>query len=376
MALKPIPRLILIASVIGGAGFAVMQYMKTPQGAAAVASQVSPAPVQAPAPPVNVAQAPAAVAPAPQAAIAATGTLRASVQSPAKPFFYKEGGVDKGFNVEFMKILFGQAEFTKMHPQIVIESHGVDTYPKVPEALLQKDTRGNPVADIAIDGLTFIDSDLNGVVYTTPYVEDFGYSLITTSRSSIHSIADLSGMTVGVLDGDPDALAYAKSRLPNSTIVLLSDASVNGERNWINSALKSGKVSAIIYDYPFAVAEIAGTDLSFALTKMEGSDIKYKIGVRKEDSALLGALNIAINKAKEDPRYAELIRKYFMSKNVAAVRGAAAGEVMYTVKQGDTLAKIAAAQLGNAMRYGAIQSRNNLANPNLIYVGQGLVIPK
>ncbi len=386
MALKPIPRLILIVSVIGGIGFGASQFVKSSNMAPARQAEISPpvvAPVVQPQVPVN-AQTPTATSTVAVnfsafdslQSIIDKGVVRASVQSPAKPFFYKEDGIDKGFNVDFMKLLFSQSEFTQKHQQIALQSNIVDTYPKVPQALLQGDARNGPLVDIAIDGLTFNDADLNGVVYSTPYVDDFGYSLITSARATIHSIDDLKGMTVGVLDGDPDAMAYARSRMPASKIVTLSDASVNGERSWINAAIKAGKVDAIVYDYPFAVAEIAGTDLQFAIAKMPGSDIKYKIGVRKEDAKLLQVINIAINKVKQDPNYAELIKKYFMSSNVAAVRVASGGEGVYTVKSGETLGKIAANLLGDNNRYRAIQERNNLANPNLIFVGQRLVIPK
>lgn len=51
---------------------------------------------------------------------------------------------------------------------------------------------------------------------------------------------------------------------------------------------------AIVYDYPFGVSEIKNTDLTFAVTKLDGSNLSYKIGVRKEDSALLICLNSAI----------------------------------------------------------------------------------
>jgi nucleoid-associated protein YgaU len=46
------------------------------------------------------------------------------------------------------------------------------------------------------------------------------------------------------------------------------------------------------------------------------------------------------------------------------------------VVRGDTLSTIAQTQLGDKLRYPEIQSRNNLANPNFISVGQKLVIPK
>ena len=383
MALKPIPRLILIVIVIGAAAFGVNKYVQMSHQNPATQAPVNssnPAPMAG----VGVTQ---QVAPTNQVAqnqsagsyqsITEKGVVRVSVQSPSRPFYYVENGVPKGFNYEFLKVLFAQSEFTQKHRQIVLDTdHAVDTYPLVPKGLLQNDNRGNPVVDIAMDGLTFSDDDLPGVVYSIPYIEDFGYGLITSSRSSAQSSADLNGLTIGVLQGDPDVKAYVTRQFPGSKIVELSDASINGERSWINNFIKSGKVDAIVYDYPFGVAEIAGTDLQFAVSKLPNSDVKYKIGVRKSDTQLLENINIAIRKAKESPDYIELLKKYFMSNKIAKVRSAAGNETVYTVKKGDTLSTIASTLMGNKMRYAEIERRNNLPNPNLILVGQKLVIPK
>lgn len=305
------------------------------------------------------------------------GVVRVSVQSPSKPFFSVENGAAKGFNVEFMKLLFAQPEFTKKVAKIVVDTdHHVDTYPAVPTQLTKNDSRGNPTVDIAIDGLTFADGDQPGVVYTVPYVSDFGYALITGPGSSIHSVEDLAGKRVGILAGDPDVKAYVQQNLPGAQFVELSDASTDGARDWINRAIKSGKVDALVYDYPFGVAEIAGTDLVFAISKLPQSDVRYKIGVRKGDLALMQNLNTAIARVKESPEYLDLLRKYFISSNIGRVTSASATETLYVVKPGDTLSILATRLLGNPKRYTEIETRNNLPNPNLIQVGQKLVIPK
>lgn len=56
---------------------------------------------------------------------------------------------------------------------------------------------------------------------------------------------------------------------------------------------------------------------------------------------------------------------------------AAAGEKLYTVKAGDTLGKIAAAEYGKAGEYKAIFERNadRLKDANTIYEGQVIVLP-
>lgn len=390
--LKTLPKAIIALVIVAGAGFGINTYLEKKAATAPVAAAptLAPTPTPAPAPAPSglgsvFSSSPPAPTPTPQIVapavaydslqnILSSGVVRVGVQSPAKPFFYTEGGQAHGFNVEFMKILFAQPAFEKAGSIKIDTSHTVDEYDEVPKTLL-KSTGGKPVVDIAIDGLTFSNSDLEGVVYSVPYIDDFGYSLITSSTSSIKPGDNLDGLQIGILKNDSDVKAYATKAFPKATFVELSDATVGGQRDWINRAIKEGKVDGIIYDYPFGVAEIAGTNLQFAVTKLPGSDIKYKIGVRKADEQLLQAINMSIRKAKEDPQYSELIRKYFMATNTVAVKKVVSGESTYTVVKGDTLSTIAQAKMGDRMKYRSIEARNNLPNPNLIAVGQKLVIP-
>ncbi len=381
MTLKPIPRLILIIAVVGAAAYGINKYLESRQPnntalpASATTSNSS-----------LITAGTTVIAPVPTMAVSGSntyqtildkGVVRVSVQSPAKPFYFVDNGTPGGFNYDFLKMLFAQAQFSGKNGSIKLDTdHVVDTYPAVPQALLKNDNRGNPTVDIAIDGLTFSDEDLPGVVYSIPYVDDFGYALITSSSSSIKSIADMGGVTIGILQGDPDVKGYVTRMFPKVRIVELSDASINGERSWINHFIKAGKVDAVIYDYPFAVAEINGTNLQFAVSKLPESDLKYKIGMRKTDVPLLDNINTAIRKVKASAEYVELIKKYFTSNSLAKVRTAAGGESVYVVKAGDTLLSIATKLLDNKMRFREIETRNNLPNPNLIQVGQKLVIPK
>lgn len=302
--------------------------------------------------------------------ILSSGTVRVSAQNPSKPFYYHDNrGAARGFNIDFMKALFAQSEFGN-HEIKLDTDHEVDAYEKVPKQLLQ----GNAV-DIAIDGLTFNDDDLKGVAYTIPYVKDFGYALIALNNSGVTSIEAANGKTIGILKGDPDAMAFAKNTFPKSRLVELSDkADENGK--WIVGYVDSHQVDAVMYDYPFAVSEIEGTDMQFVSPKIAGSNIEYKIGVRAGDKDLLEALNSAIRKVTASDTYTDMLKTYFMSNKVAAVQSAKGSETVYVVVRGDTLSTIAQAHLGDKMRYPDIQSRNNLANPNFISVGQKLVIPK
>jgi ABC-type amino acid transport substrate-binding protein len=304
--------------------------------------------------------------------IISNGVVRISVENPSQPFYDSENGsTPHGFNVDFAKLLFADPAFTSSGKQIQIDTHHeVDTYAGVPRQLLSTAADGSHTVDIAMDGLTFADNTPSGVVYTIPYIDDFGYALIVRTGSAIHTASDLAGKRVGILKGDPDVRSYVSDQFPDSTIVTVSDA----DPAFIQKSIDSGAVDAFIYDYPFAVSAIKDTDLQFAVTKLDGSSLQYKIGVRAGDQNLLNYLNGVIAKVKASPAYLDLLRQYFIS-NQAATRSASGAEHTYTVKARDTLNLIAASQLGNGSRYRDIQKRNNLPNPNLITVGQNLVIP-
>lgn len=299
------------------------------------------------------------------------GVVRVSVQNPSEPFFGENGGSAHGFNVDFARLLFADPSFTTAGKQIVLDTrHEVDTYEGVPKQLLKADSNGNHVVDIAMDGLTFPDNSPSGVVYSVPYIDDFGYSLIVRHGSAIRSAGDLAGKRVGILKGDPDVRAFVTRQFPNATFIEEDDS----DPAFIIKSIDSGSVDAFIYDYPFAVDSIKNSDLKFAVTKLDGSNIAYKIGVRTQDQSLLIYLNAAIAKVRQSPEYLDLLRKYFISQQ-AETTAAQSGEHVYKVKQGDTLNMISSSQLGNSQRYREIQKRNNLANPNLILAGQQLVIP-
>jgi ABC-type amino acid transport substrate-binding protein len=299
------------------------------------------------------------------------GVVRVSVENPSEPFYGESNGSAHGFNVEFARLLFADSSFTTAGKRIVLDTrHEVDTYEGVPKQLLQADASGNHVVDIAMDGLTFPDNTPAGVAYSVPYIDDFGYALIVRHGSAIRSSNDLAGKRVGILKGDPDVRAFVTRQYPNATFIEVDDS----DPAFIIKSIDNGNVDAFIYDYPFAVDSIKGSDLKFAVTKLDGSNIAYKIGIRAQDQSLLIYLNAAIAKVRQTPEYLELLRKYFISQQTETT-AAQTGEHMYKVKQGDTLNMISSAQLGNGQRYREIQRRNNLANPNLILAGQQLVIP-
>jgi|SRR5476651_71961 len=308
------------------------------------------------------------------ASITQNCVVRISVENPSEPIYGETNGVPHGFNYDFAKLLFAQPDFAQKCPNGVAldTKHEVDSYENVPRQLLLSQN-GATTVDIAMDGLTYADNaPANGVIYSKAYLKDFGYALIVPKGSKIHGDADLNGKMVGILQGDSDVKAFVQRKFPGATFKEVSDS---GNGNFILKAVDGGDVDAFVYDYPFAVPLVNNTDMQVAESKIDGSDISYKIGVRAADQNLLFALNTAIDRVTQTNDYTDLMRKYFISNQVATT-AATGGEHTYTVKQGDTLAVIAHSQMGSAGKYRVIQKRNNLPNPNLITIGQRLVIPQ
>jgi len=301
--------------------------------------------------------------------------VRVSVENPSEPFYNDEGGQISGFNVDLAKLLFQDPVFAARCGAVRVDmNHEVPEYAQVPKQLLVKDANGNYTVDIAMDGLTYQDDQpVQGIEYSAPYVTDFGYSLIVGPSSKIKTPAQLNDpdVRIGILKGDPDVKAFMHRQFPLAAAQVVDDA----DPHFIDKSIDNSTVDAFIYDYPFAVSSVKGTDLKFAVTKLDGSDIAYKIGVRSTDESLLTALNTAITHVRASDDYKALLIKYFVSDK-AVTTAATSGEQTYVVKPGDTLGKIAAAQMGSSGAYRKIQSRNNLPNPDLIQVGQHLVIPR
>lgn len=349
----------------------------------------TPSPVPSPNPSPNPSQMAAPPSPAPASDVRSTTAadfgddldriyqrkqLRIAVQGDAKPFFFTEGTSYGGFNIEFLQLLSKQEEFSGGNAIRVSVDRKTATYPEVPKTLTDRNRMGGYDIDIAIDGLTFLDGEEPGVVYSDPYIENFGYCLVTMPGKSVTNIEDLKGKRLGILKGDNDVMEFVKKRIPGVQIVQLPEDPINGERVWIKHFLSTGKVDAIVYDYPFAVAEVEGRGLVIPIAKLTGSELRYKIALRDGNPKLRAALNAGIERVKMTPQYGELLKKYFSSASAAKVQ-IKEGSRVYVVLPGDKLFAIAEKQLGSGDRYTEIEQLNNLPNPNFISIGQKLALP-
>ncbi|HTF90017.1 MAG TPA: LysM peptidoglycan-binding domain-containing protein [Planctomycetota bacterium] len=111
-----------------------------------------------------------------------------------------------------------------------------------------------------------------------------------------------------------------------------------------------------------------------------GSIAQHELGSTKrwtEIAALNGVQpeKLAVGMTLKLPQGTASTEPQTLVKNAPAVEAPSAGKRTYSVRSGDSLSKIAAAQLGDADRFGEIQALNPGVDPKRLFVGQSLRLP-
>lgn len=213
------------------------------------------------------------------------------------------------------------------------------------------------------------DPSIEGVDWSNGYLE-FGLCMIVHEGmvSRFKGPSDLAGKRVAIYD-DPAAERWVRDNIPNARISKFS-----GDSGWFE-ALEKDAADALIYDYPFAAEEIKEHPQT-VIVKYNLNQSKYAVGVAKGNYDLIYEINGALDRFKATPQYADLMREYLASSSEVFMQPIA-GKKTYTVKAGDTLSRIAAAQLGDVARWPEIWelNRERVANENLIYPRLVLLMP-
>src|SRR5262245_14202666 len=186
--------------------------------------------------------------------------------------------------------------------------------------------------------------------------------------STFRSPSDLAGKRVAIYD-DPAAERWVKDNIPNAKISKFS-----GDNGWFE-AVEKDQADALIYDYPFAAEEIKAHPQT-TIVQYNLNQSKYAVGIPAGNYDLVYEVNAALDKFKATPKYAELMREYLTTSSDVFMKPVA-GRKTYTVKAGDTLSRIAGAELKDVNRWREIWdlNRERVANENLIYPRLVLLMP-
>jgi ABC-type amino acid transport substrate-binding protein len=298
--------------------------------------------------------------PAPQKGVLArirqTGVMRVGMEPDAPPLhFINDRKQEDGFDFRFAALI---AEGLGAKRIQVVEAD----YDDLPDKLAAGEI------DVIMAGYV-ADPSIKGVVWSNGYL-DFGLCMIVQEgmAATFRSPSDLAGKRVAIYD-DPAAERWVKENIPNARISKFS-----GDDGWFE-AVEKDQADALIYDYPFAAEEIKAHPRT-TIVKYNLNNSKYAVAVPEGNFDLIYEVNSAIDKFRATPQYAELMREYLSSSSEVFMKPVA-GRKTYTVKAGDTLTKIASAELKDINRWKEIWdlNRDRVANENLIYPRLVLLMP-
>jgi len=290
------------------------------------------------------------------ARIKETGVLRVGMEGDAPPLhFINERKQEDGFDFRLAGLL---AESLGAKRVQVVEGD----YEDLPGMMREGEF------DIIMAGYV-PDPSIEGVVWSNGYL-DFGLCLIVNEGnvSRFRTIADLAGRRIAIYD-DPAAERWVQQNIPNAQISKFS-----GDDGWFE-AVEQDRADALIYDYPFAAEEIKEHPRT-VIVQYNLNQSRYAIGIPAGNFDLVYELNQAIDRFRATPQYADLMREYLSSSSEVFTRPIE-GRRTYTVRQGDTLSRIAESQLKDVNRWKEIWelNRDRVANENLIYPRLVLLMP-
>lgn len=270
-----------------------------------------------------------------------------------------------GFEFEFGQMLAGKLGINKV-------SYSIGEYDDLPDLLKTEK------AHIILAGYV-PDSELSNIDWSDSYL-DFGLCLIVKKGSQIKEIKDLNngGKNLVVYEGDAAALEWAKTNIPLANIIESSDpAEKSGV--WMKG-VENGKIDAAVYDYPFAVAELAESYPSLQIVKVNLNSSSYAIGLPSGNLCFKEKVNQAISEIKASTRYSDLIKKYLKTDAIAVSTKIASDARFHIVAAGETMSLICETELGDLNRWNEVwhlpENFERFPNPHLINVGDKIVLPK
>lgn len=166
---------------------------------------------------------------------------------------------------------------------------------RLPQALVRGDV------DIIKDGIEVTENRKQFLNFSRPYYRFTEALMVRADNTDIHEMSDLPGKRVGTLKG---ALAADLLAQITGVEIVTYDGQVEPYRD-----LSIGRLDAVLLDYPVARyygEKIPG--LKYADRSIGGGD--YAVGVRKEDVALLAAVDAALARIEKDGRLDQILRRW------------------------------------------------------------------
>ena len=159
--------------------------------------------------------------------------------------------------------------------------------------------RGN--FDLILNGLELTPENQQRIAMSRPYFV-YAQQIVTRKETDgLTRLADLKGKAVGVLSS---SVAQRLAEEAGIAGIKIYPGNVESFRD-----LKALRIEAVVLDLPIAI-HYAKTDATLKFSGPAFAPGFYAIGVRKEDTALLAALNQAIEQLAADQTLQRIYQKY------------------------------------------------------------------
>ncbi|USQ81960.1 transporter substrate-binding domain-containing protein [Ornithinimicrobium faecis] len=155
--------------------------------------------------------------------------------------------------------------------------------------------------DLVASAMTITEDRAKNLAFSDGYYDSL-QSLLVPSDSDIAAIADLEGKRVAVQQGTTGE-AYAKENATGAELVAFPS---NAE---IYQALLAGQVDAALQDLPVNVDNAKKGD--FTIVEEYDTDETYGLAIKKDNDALVEAVNAQLTELRDSGEYDTLYDQYF-----------------------------------------------------------------
>lgn len=217
------------------------------------------------------------------------GTLLVGTDSPYAPFEFGKPPHYKGFDIDLVNAIA-----RKLDLRVTIIDTPFDT-------IFTKLSHGK--FDLLAAAATITPERRRYVSFTKPNF-DARQSLVVRQGSSIRTIRQLRGLTIGAQDGTTGE-AFANDNTPASRVQGYASGAAT------LAALKRRKVSAVILDEPVAKNAVRKGVRGIRIVKSFSVGSKFAFAVKKGHGRLRVGINWAFGKVKADGTFRRIYRKWF-----------------------------------------------------------------
>lgn len=168
----------------------------------------------------------------------------------------------------------------------------------------------NKNIDLIWNGYTITPARQEKVLFSKPYLKN-KQVVVVLADSDINTLADLEGKTVAA-QAESSAIAAIESKPEvKSTFKGLATFETNDQ---CLMDLEAGRSDAVVADEVLLRYYISQKgEEKYKVLEEDFGDEEYGIGARKEDTALIEAVNQALEKLKENGKTAEISNTWFHS---------------------------------------------------------------